>query len=255
MSGSARDEDNAQDSNGLYKRIVKGLEGQPAYLLVFAVSALFVLNGLVSSGVAIVNGDLAFGVLALISFALALLAVVVVVREVERNWKAPVLDDQDHPSKKDDSDEELVRTLRDMLNEKRFAPDLIVGIARGGLIVAGYLSKQLTIEPIIPVISLWRSKDANADYQNSFNHISFNRRDFGLGTRGPIKILIVDAFCLRGSTLKLANAFITEFIDSKDVLIKTAAIFLKVDVGDRKTRPDFFVKKTKQSVYAFGERE
>lgn len=68
---------------GLYKRIVKGLEGQRAYLLVFAVSALFVLSGVASSVRAIVDGRVGFGILALISFAIALIAVVIVVRVVE----------------------------------------------------------------------------------------------------------------------------------------------------------------------------
>src|SRR5215467_4486468 len=182
MTGSEKKKVNAQDSKiGLFKRIVEGLEGQPAYLLVFAVAALFVLTGVGFSGAAIVDRNLAFGVIGLISFAFALLTVVAVVREVERNWKARVLEDQDHPSKNDDSDEEIVRTLRDMLNANLFRPDLIVGIARGGLIVAGYLSKQLTKEPKIPVISLWRRSN-NVDYKNSFNQISFNRRDFDLET-------------------------------------------------------------------------
>src|SRR5215471_19239120 len=144
MTGSERKKVNAQDSKiGLYKRIVEGLKGEPAYLLVFAVSALFVLTGVVSSGAAIVDRSLAFGALALGSFALAIFAVLVVVYVVERNRKDPVLEGQGYPSKNDDSDEELVRTLRDTLNDEQFAPDLIVGIARGGLIVAGYLSKQL----------------------------------------------------------------------------------------------------------------
>lgn len=255
MALSERKKVNAQASKiGLYTRIVEGLEGQPAYLLVFAVSALFVLTGVVTSVAAIVDRNLTFGVLGIIAFALALLAVVVVVREVERNWKARASEDQDHLSKNHDSDEELVRSLKDMLNDERFVPDLIVGIARGGLIVAGYLSKQLTKDPRIPVMSLWRRSDT-IDYQNSFNHIAFNRRDLDPGTPGSIKILIVDAFCIHGDTLKLAKAFITESIGGEDVLIKTAAVFLRLDVGDRKTRPDFFVKETKQPVYGFGERE
>jgi|GEM_PF-2810376 len=70
---------------GLYRRIVEGLEQKPAYLLVFAISALFVLSGLGSSITAIVHSDLQFGILAVVSFALALIAAVVVVRQVERN--------------------------------------------------------------------------------------------------------------------------------------------------------------------------
>jgi hypoxanthine phosphoribosyltransferase len=151
-------------------------------------------------------------------------------------------------------DEELVRGLRARLDGAHFPPDLIVGIARSGLIVAGYLSKQLTKEPSIPVISLWRTSRA-VDYQNPFNHFSFSRKDLDPGIRRPINILIVDAFCIQGRTLELAKAFIKESIRDKDVHIKTAAVFLRLDVGDRKTPPDFYAKETTQPVYAFGEKE
>lgn len=68
---------------GLYKRIVVGLENQPAYLLVFAVSALFIISGTFSTFKAVMNTDLNFGILGLLSFVCALIAVVVVVRQVE----------------------------------------------------------------------------------------------------------------------------------------------------------------------------
>ena len=94
MSESNGMKDSDHNSNaGLYKRIAKGLERQPAYLLVFAVSALFVLTGVVSSGAAIVKNNIGFGALGLVSFALALLAVVVVVREVERNSKMSAIEE------------------------------------------------------------------------------------------------------------------------------------------------------------------
>ena len=86
MNNLGRDTSRNDDSKiGLYKRIVEGLEGQRAYLLVFAVSVLFVLSGLGNSGTAVVTGKIEFGILALFSFVFALIAVVIVVREVERN--------------------------------------------------------------------------------------------------------------------------------------------------------------------------
>jgi len=151
-------------------------------------------------------------------------------------------------------DEELVRSLNNLLINERFAPDLVIGIARGGLIVAGYLSKQLTKKPKIPVITLWRKRDTG-EYQNVFNHISFDRQDLGLSTNSQIKVLIVDAFCIHGNALKLAKEFLTKSIGKENVLIRTAAIFLRLGVVDRQTLPDFIVKETKNPVYAFGEEE
>lgn len=153
-----------------------------------------------------------------------------------------------------DPDEELVRSLRKMLDDEDFVPHLIVGIARGGLIVAGYLAKQLTRKPNIPVISLWRKRDTG-DYQNPFNCLSFNRSDVGLDSHEQFKILIVDAFCIHGNTLKLAKDFVARSAGSDNTIIKTATIFLRLDTGDRQIKPDFATKESKKPVYAFGEEE
>jgi len=258
VSVSKENNFDAQNSNiGLYKRIVEGLKEKPAYLLVFAISALFVLAGIGTYGKAILDSDLKFGVLGTICFALALITVIVVVIEVERKEKVRVSGDDDHhPSNAIDPDAELVLNLKEKIvpPEDPFFPDLIVGIARSGLIVAGYLSKQLTKKPKIPVISLWRKRDT-VDYQNSFNHISFDRREFNLSEKDPIKILIVDAFCITGDTLKLAKDFIENSIGSEDVLIKTAAVIFRIDTRDRVTEPDYRGIETREKVFAFGEKE
>lgn len=68
---------------GLYKRVVASLEDHPAYLLVFAVSALFVLSGLGSSIVAVSTNSTTFGGLGLLSFICSLLSVIFVVNKVE----------------------------------------------------------------------------------------------------------------------------------------------------------------------------
>ncbi|MCP5006002.1 MAG: hypothetical protein GY941_18995 [Planctomycetes bacterium] len=151
------------------------------------------------------------------------------------------------------ADEELVQSLTNILESEPFKPNLIIGIARSGLIVAGYLAKQFTEKPEIPTFSLWRSDDG--EYKDAFNHVSFNRQNLGLGMRDTAKILVVDAFCVHGDALRLAKEFIIRSIDDKDVVIKTAAIILRLDTGRRQTLPDFTVKKTKYPVYAFGEKE
>lgn len=75
---------NKGSADSLYKRIATGLTSQPAYLLVFAISALFFLTGAITTAKAVMSNDFRFGVLALVSFTIALCTVVIVVREVER---------------------------------------------------------------------------------------------------------------------------------------------------------------------------
>ena len=69
---------------GLYRRVAWGLQKQPAYLLVFGVSALFVLSGFANSIAAVANQNVWFGVLGVLSFTVALGATLIVVRHVER---------------------------------------------------------------------------------------------------------------------------------------------------------------------------
>jgi len=70
-------------SAGLYERIATGLAARPAYLLVFAVSALFFLSGTVTTAKAVISDDLRFGILALVSFVIAIGAAIIIVREIE----------------------------------------------------------------------------------------------------------------------------------------------------------------------------
>jgi pterin-4a-carbinolamine dehydratase len=70
-------------STGLYERIATGLAARPAYLLIFAVSALFFLSGTVTTAKAVISNDLRFGILALVSFVIAIGAAIIVVREIE----------------------------------------------------------------------------------------------------------------------------------------------------------------------------
>lgn len=74
----------AGDEVGLYQRIVEGLEGRPAYVLVFGIAALFVLSGLATSIAGVVRGEMWQSVLGLLSFVAALIAVLIVVNRVEK---------------------------------------------------------------------------------------------------------------------------------------------------------------------------
>ena len=253
MTVSEGQKDNAQDSNvGLYKRIAKGLERQPAYLLVFAVSALFVLTGVLSSGAAIVQSNVGFGVIGLISFALALFAVVIVVREVERNSKTRALEEEHltetRPRKETQSADEdlihLVAELKDTLVEQGFLPDLIIGIARSGLSVAGFLSKQFGDKRIIPVISICRSSESRG-FDNPFNHVESIRHAFESRRAEVIRILIVDEFCDSGRTLDDAREYVEQAIGSSDVQVETAALHV-YRRHNYKTMPSFIVDRPEE---------
>lgn len=91
----------------LYKHIVMGLRNQPAYLLVFAVSALFVLSGLTSTTMAVVKQNILFATIGLVSFTIALGAVVLVVRVVEKN---NTFSDDGNEPKESDSDRKPTAT-------------------------------------------------------------------------------------------------------------------------------------------------
>lgn len=77
-----------EDDRSLYRRIVEGLEGQPAYLLVFGVAALFVVSGVGTSIAGVARGELWQSVIGLLSFVAALIAVFLVVNRVETPHRA-----------------------------------------------------------------------------------------------------------------------------------------------------------------------
>ncbi|HEY1288405.1 MAG TPA: hypothetical protein VGF58_08770 [Burkholderiales bacterium] len=71
------------DQYAVYERIVGGLERRPAYLLLFGIAALFVIEGLATSVAGVVKDSLPMGLLGLASFVIALGAVIIVVYRVE----------------------------------------------------------------------------------------------------------------------------------------------------------------------------
>lgn len=68
------------DQLRLYSRIVKGLETQPAFLLVFAVCCLFAISGLTGSVYGTVQGQITAQILGFLSLLVSLAATVLVVR-------------------------------------------------------------------------------------------------------------------------------------------------------------------------------
>lgn len=216
-------------------KFVDALKAQPAYVLIFGVCVVFFVGiGLVNSG----NQLKQLGWLGFALLVATLGAAAIVVWRVESPQSKSVTA----------NDEELVQKLRSAIGDDRFHPDLIVAIARGGLIVAGYLSKQLTVTPTSPVISIWRRKD-NFDFNNSYNHIPVD--DYDHVIEGPLKILIVDGVCASGRTLIAARKFVASFFVGKKVIIKTAAIYYR----NSATRPDYCVKQKDEIVHIAGEDE
>lgn len=157
-----------------------------------------------------------------------------------------------------------VEELKNQLVEKRFLPDLIVAIHRGGLGIAGLLARQLGDEKIVPVICLSRLEEP-VGFNNPFNRLGLTLQDFG--TANPVQILIVDDICRSGRTLLEAKAFVSRSLcgqplqlSSKprrqpDVLIRTAAISFYQSSG-RATEPAFFVDRPKDPILdSAGEME
>lgn len=139
----------------------------------------------------------------------------------------------------------MVKKLTTKLIEARFLPQLVIAIPRGGLAVAGLLAKELGEEEIVPVISLSPSKGSGFD--NSFNTVRFDRRDFDSSTADPIRILIVDDISRSGRTLDDARAYVESFIDQGDFEIRTAAISF-YHSHNRATPPSFFVDRPTEAI-------
>ena len=138
-----------------------------------------------------------------------------------------------------------VKELRDLLVADRFLPQLIIAIARGGLVPAGYLARELGDKEIVPVICLTPSRDRRFD--SPFNHIHFTLSDFSRHGPEPIKVLVVDDFCGSGRMLDEARAFVERSLERNGFLIKTAAISFYRGYG-QPIQPSYFVDRPKKPV-------
>lgn len=140
---------------------------------------------------------------------------------------------------------EKVAKLRMILHERKFSPDLIMGVSRGGLAVAALLSKQIGGAPRVPTMSL----SAYPGFNNAFNRIAFRRETFVKGV-GEIQILIVDDVFRQGKTLNDASSYVRESVNFPDVQIATAAL----TCYDRARRfdPTFIVESLGEPIERFG---
>ncbi len=130
---------------------------------------------------------------------------------------------------------ELIKKLKTILNESGFTPDLIIGIARGGLPVSALLSKEFK-DSIIPVVSLWPDNRFD-NYFNDFRHSAAR-----LGVDNIKNILIVDDICRSGRTLNEAKTYVKNSINNTNCDVRTAALsFYKDD--HRTIAPEFYVER------------
>jgi hypoxanthine phosphoribosyltransferase len=152
-----------------------------------------------------------------------------------------------------------VTELREILRQKDFLPDLIVGIARGGLPAAALLSKHLehtnTKERrVIPVITLYPLPDASGKtslFNNSFNNLHLKIQDIKSRDADKVKILIVDDVCRSGRTLQDAKSYMENSLDLPSFEVETAAISFYTEFA-RPIGPTYYVDRPTQPIRDFG---
>ena len=147
-----------------------------------------------------------------------------------------------------------VKSLKAELVDHRFLPQLIIGVARGGLAVAGTLSREFGEKHVIPVIALTR-RGGPGEFRNSFNALHFTRTDFADDTPGqPVNVLIVDDISVSGHTLAAAKAYVEAAIDDNDFRVETAA--LSFYAQSNSIEPRFYVDTPRNPIRdSSGEEE
>jgi hypoxanthine phosphoribosyltransferase len=191
-----------------------------------------VVFGFVISGLSGAQRILAFIVWVVLMIVIVV-AFVLIVRRTKSHDHLPVL-------------KLKVRQMEDKLIGNDFLPQLIVAITRGGLAVAGMLSRELGDERIVPVIAL-TPRPRPQGFDNPFNRISLTRTDIvGNDAGPPVKVLIIDDICRSGRTLDDAKQYLEGELDQKDFSIKTAALSFYAQV--HATAPSFYVDILKDPI-------
>jgi hypoxanthine phosphoribosyltransferase len=150
-----------------------------------------------------------------------------------------------------------VELLSRALIAKRFRPDLIVGLSRGGLVVAARLSHELKHQPPIPIISLWPHAH---DYNNALNSFDLPKiyemqRQSGLRSSRLWNVLIVDDACNSGRSLDYARRYVLDKLVSIRCRVQTAALEIQQGLHTTQIKPDFFASEEFRSKDAWGEEE
>lgn len=138
--------------------------------------------------------------------------------------------------------EHAIKALIDMLRSASFVPDIIIGIDRGGAIVAGILGKALG-KPIttMTVARRWTLSDSEKSLDEGLKNPHSRRADFG----ALKNILLVDDACRAGTTLASAFDSLRGVGALHDITIKTAVILNQKQLHP-KIEPDFYAYTTEK---------
>jgi hypoxanthine phosphoribosyltransferase len=100
----------------------------------------------------------------------------------------------------DDIDEMVEKLLREM-KRRKYKPDFIVGISRGGLVPAIMLSHHFNV-PMLPVV--WSTRDfigEDRERVDSIHHLVMDEEK---------NVLIVDDICDTGTTFQSMSDYLTQ---------------------------------------------
>ncbi len=140
--------------------------------------------------------------------------------------------------------EYAIRALGDKLRRGGFIPDVIIGIDRGGAIVAGWLGKKLG-KPAFHISS--SNKWTVSTRQGSLDDGIKDPRKRGEQYKAITKVLVTDDASRTGETLKVALECLGHLISLSEAEIKTAVILNEEHMAGPsggKTLPDFFIYRT-----------
>jgi hypoxanthine phosphoribosyltransferase len=151
-----------------------------------------------------------------------------------------------------------VRLLTAELADDQFRPDLIVGLSRGGLMVAARLSYELAHNPPVPTVSLWPHAH---DYDNPLNSFDLakiyemQKNAHGFNQTRLWNVLIVDDACNSGRSLDGAKRYVKNKLSEIPSRIRTAALEIKRGVHSTMIAPDFYASAELKSTDAWGDDE
>ncbi len=128
---------------------------------------------------------------------------------------------------------ELCRALALKVAQNDYRPDLVVGIAKAGVIPGAVVASMLRCE----FYSMKISRKAGAEQVRSRPAILSAAPAQALGKR----VLIVDEICTTGTTLRMA---VNALRNVRAEEVETATVFVKVG----KYRPDYYALETEGKV-------
>ena len=120
----------------------------------------------------------------------------------------------------------FTKEVKDLGNKIDYQPDLIVGIARGGVIPAVFLSKQLKVKDMM-VLKV---------------RVEGNERILRAEVVADVKdknILLVEDMLETGKTLVVVK----EYLESKGANVKTACLYI---MPITEVKPDYFLTQINQ---------